>query len=82
MSAETKAALDAAIHAHVSDTIGGGLVTGYILQAVAVRPSDSADITHHVRVTGEQPLYISIGLAAYMDHRLKQMIEPDDEADS
>lgn len=61
MSAETRAAIDAAIHAHAQDEWGGSLVADWILVAGLV----DGDATNSIGIEcsrDSMPAYISTGL--------------------
>lgn len=68
MSAQTKAALDAAIDAHIADESNGGIVTGYVLQT---QYTDMAFLeermTGYLRMVHEtQDFTTTLGLIHYM----------------
>lgn len=81
MSAETKAAMDAAIAAHIADECEGGILTGYVLQ------TQYQDIdmmtngeTGFYRIEGErQSFTTTLGLARYTHVRLNKMIAADED---
>jgi hypothetical protein len=79
VSAETKAALDAAIAAHVADESEqpGTIVTGYALIASHATTEDfDAERTGYLaEYADRQPFHVGLGLV----HRHRLMLEQDDE---
>lgn len=74
MSAQTKAALDEAIAAHVADVQdGGGIVTGYVLLTSSANVEQlKNEATAYLFEAAElQPFHVGLGLA----HRLILMLE-------
>lgn len=67
MSAETKAALDAAITAHVTDETGGALVTGWVVQAAGIKGEDMDEGVSYLyrEIPDRQPAYVTLGLLDY-----------------
>lgn len=64
MSAETKAALDTALAAHIADEGDGAFLTGYVLLAAAVPSDGSMDSTRYLTAFAEnQPYHSAYGLA-------------------
>lgn len=79
MSTETKAALDAAIAAHVADEgeAAGSIVTGYALIVSHSTVDDFDDeITRYLaEYADRQPFHAALGLV----HRHRIMLEHDDD---
>jgi hypothetical protein len=68
MSAQTQAALDDAIAAHVADRSDGAMLTGYILQTAAL-PSTAEELsetTYSTIFPGGQPFHVGLGLAHFL----------------
>lgn len=67
MSAETQAALEAALAEHIADSTDGGVVTDWCA-VVAVKHLDYLDTgttEYRLEANVNQPLHISTGLLAY-----------------
>lgn len=80
MSEATKAALDAALAAHISDECDGGILTGYVLQTQYqdIDMMNNGD-TGLLRIVAEHQSFIAtVGLARYMNTRLDTMIAADE----
>ena len=76
MSAETKAALDSAIAAHVAAECRGSMVTGYVIQTqfTSIELIDE-EKTGYQRITAEdQSLTTTIGLMHYGQRMLDEFI--------
>lgn len=75
MSAETKAALDAALEAHVTDEadVSGAICTGYVLQAQFTSHALVGEgLTGYMRFVQEgQNFTTSLGLSLYMNRQLE-----------
>ena len=74
MSAQTKAALDEALAAHLADEVdGGGIVTGYVLLASSANSEQLKNkLTAYLFEAAElQPFHVGLGLA----HRLVLMLD-------
>jgi hypothetical protein len=73
VSVETKAALDAAIAAHISDEVGNGvIVTGYVLKASHLHSAVAEDAHgYFAEFAEDQPHHVALGLA----HMIVQQIE-------
>jgi len=82
MSRETKAALDAAIQAHISD-VGEGIVTGYVMQVAYFNADiDGRDATgYYVEVADNQPFHVGRGLASLLDYHYENLFYGDDDDD-
>lgn len=81
MSDETKAALEAALTAHIAATCDGGIPTDW-LTIVAV--TDLTDIgtgrtRYFIEANNNQPVHITVGLASYVAQ--KAPFEDDDDED-
>lgn len=76
MSAETKAALDAAIAAHVADETPGSVVTGYALIAsnATVEDFDEEVTRYYCEYADQQPFHVGLGLV----HRHRMILEAGD----
>lgn len=62
MSAETRAALDAAIEAHLTD-VTQGIVTEWVLYAAAIAPDcDDHERWYHRVLPNGQPTHATLGL--------------------
>lgn len=83
MSAETKAALDAAIEAHMRDTTqGGALVTAYVVYAAYVNTEIEEGKTGYRYIVADgQPYHSTLGLGQSLvsDLVMPQMVEHDDD---
>lgn len=79
MSDATKKVLDEAIEAHLTDEIGPAVMTGYVCQIAAIKPEDSEQFTHFLRVTADQPLHVTLGLAHYLTARITANVTNDEE---
>lgn len=68
MSEQTKAALDAAIEAHIADECEGGIVTGYVLQTQYTGMEFLEErMTGYLRMVHEtQNFTTTLGLIHYM----------------
>ena len=75
MSAETKAALDAAIAAHVADETPESLVTGYalIVSNATVEDFDQERTRYFCEYAEQQPFHVALGLI----HRHRMILEQD-----
>lgn len=81
MSAETKAALDAAIAAHVADVSDGAILTAYVLQtrAKGFTDEDDGDKVRVNRMVAEgQDFITTMGLAAFLDENMRYAASHDD----
>lgn len=81
MSAETKAALDAAIAAHLADEVDGAIVTGYVgMVQYATAEMMGEDLTGYQRLTAEgQGFTTSLGLSRYLALRFDAAATCDEE---
>lgn len=71
MSTETKAAMEAAIAAHMAED-GGGILTGYVLKATSVSMGDDIGTVHSQwDYLDDQPIHVTLGLteALHIDVR-------------
>jgi hypothetical protein len=83
MSAETKAAVEKALEAHMADEHEMQTVlTGYILQAVGQSVHDDRDLLCYCGLTGQSGV-VTQGLLAYIDYNATGLtfgdIDDDDE---
>ena len=82
MSAETKAALDAALAAHMADEVGEAtMLTGYVIHAshVSAASIDSGSTMYFAEYAERQPFHVCLGLAVQLTSRLKtELVEGDD----
>ncbi len=80
MSDATKAALDAAIAAHIADECDGGTLTGYVIQAQYQDISMmDENLTGYLRIVAEgQGFTTSLGLARHLAVRLDAAAIEDD----
>lgn len=81
MSAETKAALDAAIAAHVADVSDGAILTGYVLQVRAqgfTDPEDGEMVRLPRMIAEGQDFIVTMGLIAYLDANSRYVATHDD----
>lgn len=70
MSAETKAALDDAIAAHVADEMDAAL-TGYVLHASSIQLDGERGRTCYLaEYADSQPFHVTLGLAYLLVRRL------------
>ncbi len=81
MSDVTKAALDAAITAHLADEVDGAIVTGYVgLVQYATADMMNDDLTGYQRLIAEgQGFTTSLGLARYLSLRFDAATVNDEE---
>lgn len=83
MSAETKAALDAALEAHLRDeTEGGALVTAYVVYAAFVNTEIEEGKTGYKCIIADgQPYHSTLGLGHSLvsDLVMPQFVEHDDD---
>lgn len=81
MSDATKAALDAAIAAHLEEEEPGSIVTGYVaLAQYTSADMMNEDLTGYQRFTAEgQSFTTSLGLARYLSLRLEAAAVNDEE---
>lgn len=79
MSAETFAALEDAIRAHVADEAQGGhtLLTDWYLLTAAVSGS-VMDSTDYLHICSDMPVHSSLGLVTIAFRRLNRLSEADD----
>ena len=79
MSEQTKAALDAALAAHVADECDGGILTGYITQAQYTDMDLMEDgSTGYLRVQADNQIFTtSLGLTAYLHKQMEQAMLDD-----
>lgn len=67
MSEATRKAVDEAIAAHIADVNGSAYLTGYIVVAVGVAPSDEpGESRYSIWAAENQPLHVGLGLAQYL----------------
>jgi hypothetical protein len=68
MSAATKAALDAAIEAHVADEMDGAMVSAYVLNTVSQRIEslDRNSSSYYAEFSDNQDHHVGIGLASML----------------
>lgn len=73
MSAETKAALDAAIQAHYGDLTDGGFVSAYVLQIVGATMEDyeTGNYRYLRTVSSHQAPHVTSGLLNYAKDDLR-----------
>lgn len=82
MSEQTKAALDAAIAAHIADECDEPtIVTGYVLHAAHLSTENiDRGSTGYFAEYGEQQAYhVCLGLAAQLHQKLKDEMDWDDD---
>ena len=80
MSAETKAALEEAITAHLADEMDGSMMTGYELVIAGWPPEKPNHTTYYYETPDDQPFHVSIGLIKMAGWRLEQRyMGPDDD---
>lgn len=79
MSEVTKAALDAAIAAHVADECDGAIITGYVLQSQYTDMDMLEDgYTGYVReIMTSQPFTTTLGLAHYLSRQVDRSMFED-----
>jgi hypothetical protein len=81
MSVETKAALDAAIDAHLADECDGAIVTGYVFHAAFMNPElDGLEAHGYFAEFPEgQPAHVCLGLAMMQKSHIEDSSFGDDE---
>lgn len=81
MSADTKAALDAALAAHFADELDGAIVTAYVTQAAAMTSFDfDAERTQYFRTCAEgQSAHVTLGILDYAHARYRHDLMDDDD---
>lgn len=74
MSAETKAALDAALQAHIADETNGSIVTGYVLLASNqdIEKLDQEVTGYWREVYTHQAMHTTVGLAVLLADQLRE----------
>lgn len=78
MSEQTKAALDAAIAAHVADDRPGHYVSGYLLQVVGNNLEDRLS-WYQQYFPESQPFHVTAGLATVADMAVSDYWQNDDD---
>lgn len=82
MSAETKAALDSALEAHIRDeTESEAIVTGYVLHASHVTGESfgNGSTGYFAEYAEHQPFHVCVGLAHQLVHELSFGYTNDDD---
>lgn len=80
MTVDTKAALEAAIDAHIAEQCDGNLVTHYALIAATTTMADigSGATSYFLEANSHQPLHVTIGLLSVGIDRVSNMDDDDD----
>lgn len=83
MSDATKADLDNAIAAHVSDTVDGGIVTGYVMQIsyFSTSTEDHGTTGYYVEVADNQSFHIGLGLSQMLRFHYDNLFYDSSEED-
>lgn len=81
MSADTKAALDAAISAHMADVSDGNIVPDYalVIGSTALDDIGSGRTRYYLEGNDGQPVHVSYGLLSYVLN--SNLWDEDDEDD-
>lgn len=80
VSAETKAALDTALAAHVADELDDAIIIAYVCQAAAMTGDDfDAEQTQYLRMVAEgQSAHVTLGILDYAHSRYRAAMIEDD----
>jgi DNA-directed RNA polymerase subunit E'/Rpb7 len=81
MSTATKAALDAAVAAHIADKTDGDVLTDYALVIASTSMEDigTGATSYLFEANGNQPAHVSFGLLSYAMHSSVWLSDDDDE---
>jgi hypothetical protein len=76
MSAETKAALDAAISNHFAEVMQGAMVSGYVMQIAgeSLEDMDANQWSTLREASDEQPFLTTLGLCTYLARSLDAIL--------
>ena len=85
LSDATKAALDAALAAHIADECDGGIISGYVLQAAyfSTQTIEHGSTGYMREFAEDQPYHSGYGLAMHLldYYRVPERFDPEDDDD-